>query len=149
MSINFLEIGSDLSNLIKKINKKSMKFINKDLIFKINESIVTLFPKLNKSDVELLSILIQYLIEYIAENIFNLDFSNIDKKYYDQFTQNDNQDIKSICLILLPFINNKDDNLLLKNLSKLKYIIFNSDDKVISNDFKLMNEQVCRKKYFI
>ena len=31
----------------------------------------------------------------------------IDKKYYDQFTQNDNQDIKSICLILLPFKNNQ------------------------------------------
>jgi len=64
------------------------------------------FTKLNKIDLNILSELCFFLIIRI-KNLFNINSKDI----FPQFTKNNNQDIKAITLLFLPFLNDDETNI--------------------------------------
>jgi hypothetical protein len=82
-----------------------MKFINKSFEINVSKVIDQIFPNLIKDHKNLLKKYTLKIIEYISCRFcFDLNKKGL---YYDQFYQNDYRDIKSIIILLLPFI---DDN---------------------------------------
>jgi len=79
-----------------------MKFINKYFEINVSKVIDQIFPNLIKEHKILLNNYTLKIIEYISCR-FCFDLNNKDL-YYDQFYQNDYRDIKSIIILLLPFI---------------------------------------------
>ena len=123
-------------NLMKKLKTYEYKFITKDFKKHVKNIVGKLFPKLNPQDSKYLIRLSWYLIEDISLKFFDMDISKVENKYYEQWIQNNSQDIISTILMLLPFINNKDNYKLYKELTDLNHILFNSyDEKHISKKY--------------
>jgi hypothetical protein len=78
-----------------------------NLINIINNTIVTIFPKLNSVDT---SYLLKSTCELVYVIGYKFDFlpQTLDDYIY-QLTQNDSRDIKTLILMLLPFINDDDE----------------------------------------
>lgn len=88
---------------------KNYKFVTKQLEDEIENIVIPLiFPKLNKSDKKLLTKYTTRLINIISI-IFNFD--NDRDSYLFQLKQNNYQDIKWLITHLLPFLNNKKNQL--------------------------------------
>ena len=131
----FNEIISNINNL----NNTNME--NNEQLY-IKQTIESLFIKLNIDDINVLKTLLIYLVVRINK-LFIYDDNN-----FKQFKKNNNQDMKGILLLLLPYINDdkvnvyfklKDLNelILTKNLSKSD---FNLERSVVLNThFKYTN----------
>ena len=114
-----------------------MKFITDTFKIQINDVIKTLFTKLNKIDLEYISMLTTKLIEHLAHCY---GFKNEDK-YYKQFLKNNGQDIKSLCLQLLPFVKSFD-------FDSLNKILFNENsEKIDKNIFKQNINDIINTKF--
>ena len=114
----FLNIMNDLINEIKN---KNLKFIKEDLLIDIiKKTIKNFFPNLNKDDIYILEELTIFTIDFIS---FKYGFKN-EEIYYSQWEQNNCSDIKGVILLLIPFIDDKDNSLLLKKLTDLNQLIF-------------------------
>lgn len=82
-----------------------MKFINNSFEKNVNDTITLIFPNLIINERNLLKYYTLNIIEYISCRFcFDLNNKNL---YYDQFYQNNYRDIKSIIVLLLPFIDDK------------------------------------------
>ena len=133
-----------LLSLIKLIsfyllNMSDNYYINEKLKKIIEKTVKSVFPKLQESDIEILSVYTKTLVKYISKTYF---FDNKDDKYEKQWLQNDCRDIKSVLLLLLPYINDKDDSLLLKNLTNLKDIYL--PDKIYEDTNDFNNKEILR-----
>ena len=73
---------------------------------------------MNSTDLNILQILTTITVDLIS---FNYNFDPSESKYFDQWAQNSNRDIKGVISLLLPFIDDKDNSYLLFE------IITNSD----------------------
>lgn len=123
--INFTEFINKINTLNKKLN-----IINYDFIKEIKIVINDLFLKLNKNDKKYLTTLTIYIVDLIS---YKYDFKNSDT-YYNQWRQNNYRDIKSVILLLLPFIDDKDDGYLLKNITELSNLLYSK--KSNNNELK-------------
>jgi HrpA-like RNA helicase len=148
---------NDLDSLLKHIKQYNYKFLDSKNLNKNNfkkkifNTIRQLFPKLNKTDINILQNLTAYLIEIIAFLMFPIDISkNYQeiKDYYTQFSQNDFRDTKSICLMILPFINTGTTSNLYEELTSLQQILFNKDKKFIEKKDIYKEEEKSRMKEF-
>ena len=135
---------SDLSMLLIEIKQYNYKFLDsknlnkKNFKIKIFTVIKNLFPILNPYDIDILQHLTAYLIERIAFFMFPIDISkNYQeiKDYYTQFTQNNYRDVKSICLMILPYINTESNPNSYQQISNLQQILFTKNkDFITTND---------------
>lgn len=82
-----------------------MKFINKTFKITVNKIINQIFPNLIEEDKSLINNYTLKIVEYISCR-FCFDLNN-KRLYYNQFYQNDYRDIKSVIILLLPFIDDK------------------------------------------
>ena len=132
---------------IKTLNKNEndLPIILKN---KIENEVKLLFQNLNKSDRDILNNLSFYLTYYIKNKfLFNQSINAI----IDQFSQNNNRDIKAIILLILPFISDKDNFKKFKLIFDLNQILYyplvdKVDKSLLNIDIKdtLKNEfQVC------
>jgi hypothetical protein len=121
-------MSNNFKLLVNIINYK-LKFINDNFKLYIINTINNFFPLLNEQDKYILNILTIYLIDLIC---YKYHFKN-ELKYYDQWKQNNNRDIKSTLLLLLPFIDDKNNNKLLNNLTDLNHLLYSKNEQNISN----------------
>ena len=105
------------------------KFVDRNLKEFVNLVLKKQYNKLILNEIDILFNFTIYLIEDLSIRIFNLNFDNesvttriINKKYYDQWKQNNGQDILAICSLLLPFVNYTD-------FSNLNQISLNTEKK--------------------
>ena len=101
-----------------------------------------IFPKLNIQDSNLLNWFSVYLIEDISLR-FGL-FAN--RNHYMQWQQNNNRDIKSVIMMMLPFISDKNNEY--QNIIDLNQILYNKQiNQIPSHILKLPRDEVL-SKYF-
>ena len=127
----------DIKYIINYINKTyKLKFINDFLEKRINNTVFDMFPKLFIDDQKLLIKLTIFLVDIIS---FKNNFKK-SNEYYSQWTQNNNRDIKSLILLLLPYIDDKNNNYLFKKLINLKQLL-NSSNNNITHDILTKKRQ--------
>jgi len=140
-------------DLIDDIKNYDFEFINNEFyqyIFLITNN---MFPKLNKFERDSIFNLTCYLVDHISIK-FNFKADKSDKsaaeakKYYDQWTQNNGRDIKSTMLMLFPFIDDKNNNQLFKELSDLNYLLCNIDHTKIDRLYLNQPRDELLKKEF-
>nr|QFG74274.1 MAG: hypothetical protein [Megaviridae environmental sample] len=136
----------NIKKVINILNNYNYDFCNKKFKLHISNVVKTLYPKLNNDDLKILQILTIYLIEDISIKFFDYD-SDTKQKYYSQWTQNSNRDILSISLQLIPFMDNKNDNYLFKNIIDLNQILYKELIEKIPSDIdeieikKILNDK--------
>jgi hypothetical protein len=114
-----------LNDLItQKINTTPFKFVVVSFKEKIHSVVRDFFPKLNKEDITVLQILTTFIVDLIS---FKNHFKSTEIDYINQWTQNTNRDIKGVILLLLPFIDDKENGDLLKSLQDLNHLLYNID----------------------
>ena len=89
---------NEFNEIIKNINNK---ILNKELQIYIETIIKSWFIQLNINDIKILSTMGTYIIIRICKLFISND------NYLRQLKKNNNQDIKSILLLLLPYINDE------------------------------------------
>jgi len=115
--------------ILKYFENKNYLFINRDLKLAIKTSINLLFPNINQDDFKILNLFSENLIEKIS---LSLHFKKEDK-YYNQWIQNNYRDIKGIILLLLPFIDDKNNGKLLNEMIDLNQFLYSKLNNNISN----------------
>lgn len=126
ININYDQF-QDLMNILKS---DKYLFVNENLKILIERTIKSMFPNLNSQDTIILNIFTIALIEKISR-YFNI--TDI-----EQWNQNNQRDIKGIVLIILPFIDDRDNGRLLFEMTDLNQFIFNKSVSYINND--ILNE---------
>jgi hypothetical protein len=116
---------TEFNDIINNINKR---IDNRDLQFYIKQIIKEWFIVLNMEDIEILSIMGTYLVLRISKLFMN------NKDYLRQLKKNNNQDIKSILLLLLPYINDDKINVYGKMQDLNELILTN---KLMPSDYNL------------
>ena len=118
------------SEILKYFENKKYFFINQDLKLAIKTSINLLFPNINEDDFKILNLFTENLIEKIS---LSLHFKTDNDKYYLQWTQNNYRDIKGVILLLIPFIDDKNNGKLLNEMIDLNQFLYSKLNKNISN----------------
>lgn len=139
-------MSNNFELLLININKEKYKFINIDFKHYIKNIINDFFPILNKKDKYILNILTLFLIDLIC---YKYNFKKNNSEYIEQWKQNNNRDIKSVLLLLLPFIDDKNNNELLNNLTDLNHLLYSKNETNISkNLLKLNRDEKLFEEYF-
>jgi hypothetical protein len=128
---------------IKNIQKQNSLNTFVDTILKnnISECIDDLFNKLNNYDRKLLNDITIFLIEFISNKFY------LNQK--EQWYQNNRRDIKAVILMILPFLDDKDNFKISRNIKSLNQILVNYNSNVISkNRLKSLSLDESIKKYF-
>jgi hypothetical protein len=137
---------NELINHIKNIKKK---FIQDDIgiifINTIKKTIYNFFPNLNKDDIHILEELTIFTIDFIS---FKYDFEPKKEEFYLQWEQNNCSDIKGVILLLIPFIDDKDNSFLLKKLTDLNQLIYSKLDNKIPNNILELNRDEILSTHF-
>jgi hypothetical protein len=131
---------NDLLNQIDndyKAKRINLTFVAAPIIHNV---IRDYFPKLGDNDINVLNVLVVYLINCIC--------SKLNVNTIDQWTQNNNRDIKAVINLLLPYIDDKDNSYLLKNLIDLNHLYYSSNTRNISDDIKNYSRDEILNKYF-
>ena len=135
----------ELLDHIEKKNKDHLKFIKKNIfIDTIKDTVKNCFPSLNKDDNHILNELTIYTVDFIS---FKYGFEQNDD-YYLQWQQNNCSDIKGVILLLLPFIDDKDNSFLLRKLTDLNHILYSKSDKYIpKNILELERDKILQTHF--
>ena len=121
---------TQFEELINKLKDYEYSFVTEIFNGEIKKVVNHLFPNLNKNDLLILQIFTIYLIEDISIR-YNFQKKT---KYYLQWKKNNNQDILAVILMLLPFINDKNnDKKWYHNMRDLNQILHNHLGNDISN----------------
>ncbi len=142
---NFDDLLIKLNNINYESNIIDGQLINSiidnQLKNSIKQTIINYFPKLYIDDVNILFVLTTYLIDVISYKY------NITEQI--QWTKNYNRDIRGVLLLLLPFIDSKNNNELPRNLLRLNNILYSSDKILENKDFlKNVDRDKMIEKYF-
>ena len=138
-------MSETFNSLLISIESIKYKFIDEKFKETIYLTINIFFPNLNAQDLKALQILTCFIIDLIS---FNYDFKNQDIKYINQWTQNSNRDIKGVILLLLPFIDDKDNGYLLKKIKDLNHLLYAfGGDNIPSHILKDEREKI-KSTYF-
>ena len=127
-------MSHDINILLNNIRNSQKIFITDNFTIEIKKVVKNFFPKLNQQDCEIIQELTIFIVELISNK---LSFDKDIKVYYDQWTQNNYRDIKGVILLLLPFIDDKDNSYLLKKISDLNQLLYSPiEKKYIPNSLK-------------
>lgn len=121
---------TEFNEIINNINNR---LENRELQYYIKEIIKNWFIELNIEDINVLSIMGTYLILRISKLFMGT------QDYQRQLKKNNNQDIKSIILLLLPYLNDDKINVY-KKLTNLNELILT--EKLLPSDFELERMQI-------
>ena len=126
-----MENISTLNDIITQIiNKIRFRFVDELFKDEIYSVVRDFFPKLNNEDINVLQVLTTFIVDLIS---FKNHFNKTIPDYKNQWTQNANRDIKGVILLLLPFIDDKENGYLLKSLQDLNHLLYNTE---LEQDFK-------------
>ena len=130
--------------ILDHFRNQKYNFINPTLSNNIKNAIQILFPNLNKQDFDVLFL----FTENIIEKISNYNYFKKDENYYKQWEQNKYQDIKGVVMILLPFIDDKNNGKLLNELIDLNQYLYTHLKSSIPSDLSLKNRTEILKTDF-
>lgn len=119
---------NEFNEIINNIDKKIK---NNDFKLQVKITIKSLFTNLNINDINYLTILATFIAEKIHK-LFNFDYIN-------QYNKNGSQDLKSIILLLLPYIDNQKNNVF-KNMDNLNQLLLTADLK--ESDLQLDQSEI-------
>jgi hypothetical protein len=131
--------------LLNNIESIKHKFIDESLKQKIYYVVRTFFSSLNDKDLKALQILTTFIVDLIS---FKYHFSKNDIDYINQWTQNANRDIKGVILLLLPFIDDKDNGYLLQKIQDLNQMLYAYNDDFIPNNVLDLEREQIKSTYF-
>lgn len=129
--ILLINMSKEFDILLINIQKQELHFVNENLKLIIKITIDNFLPNLNSEDKNILLILTTFLLDLIS---YKYGFDSLDSEYYKQWYQNDNKDLKGIILLLLPFIDDKNNSYLLKKITNLNQLLYVHDKKYISKN---------------
>ena len=112
--------------LLSNIKNNKFQYIDDKFKLYIDNVINDFFPKLNKNDIYILSLLTNYIIDIISIK-YNFDNN-------EQWKQNNDRDIKGAILLLLPFINDKNND-----ITDLNHILYSNNSKNV--DLNILNDK--------
>lgn len=119
-------------DLIDKLKDNNYLFITESFKLHILNTLQKLYPKLNKKDLEILSILTAHIIDDLSIRIFYIKTINdIKEEYYFQWKQNNSRDILVISLMIIPFMSDDNNNFRYNNITDLSQILYDKTDKDI------------------
>lgn len=134
---------TEIKNLIEKITQSNDQKINdsetiflKKMKYIISEQVNIMFPVLNNEDKNFINQLSICLCFYIIDNFLDQNEEFI----IEQFSQNNFKDSKAVILMLLPFIDDKDDNRRFKIMTDLNMILYSKPGKKYIEN-KLINNK--------
>jgi hypothetical protein len=148
LNILYIYLIMSYINFINKyINSNGYKFITPYFNLIINNVVDETFPNLNETDKNNLKILTNFIIDIIS---YKYHFKKDNKEYYEQWTQNKNRDIKGAILLLIPFIDDRDDGVLLKKLKNLNHLLFvgSGNEKEIPRSLSKLKREDMLPRYF-
>ena len=131
--------------LLNNIEGIKYKFVNDSFKEKIYYTVRTFFLSLNNADLNALQILTTFIIDLIS---FKYNFDPNDINYINQWTQNSNRDIKGVILLLLPFIDDKDNGYLLQKLQDLNHLLYAYNGDFIPNNVLDLEREKIKSTYF-
>ena len=135
---------SNFQNILNGINAMGTLFVdNNNFRGIINNTLRGFFPKLIDQDINILLVFTIFLVDiiYIKYNINDDIYKNL-------LTYENNKDIKSIILLLLPFINDKDNNYLLNKLTDLNELLYKYPNRNIDKNILLGERKNILEEYF-
>ncbi len=136
---------SDTFNLLlSQVAKTKLKFVNDAFADTIYQVVKDFFPNLNKEDLKALQVLTTFTVDIIS---FKYDFKNTEL-YIQQWTQNTNRDIKGAILLLLPFIDDKDNGFLLRKIKDLNNLLYAYGGDNIPNHILNYEREKIKSTYF-
>ena len=113
------------------------KFINVNFRKIVNNILKDQYINLNTSDFDIILNFTLYLIEDASIRFFNLDdkikYKELNPKYYNQWEQNNGQDILALSMLLLPFMKSYD-------FTDLNQILYNKNKNSINS--KILKENI-------
>lgn len=131
--------------LLNNIKKQPYIFINSDFEKNIDNVVINFFPKLNKNDINILQILTKFIIDVIS---YKYDFNKLEDKYYQQWTQNNNRDVKGVILLLLPFIDDTSDVKILENIEDLNQLLyFEKTSSIPNTDLDIERNELLKTQF--
>jgi hypothetical protein len=137
---------SNLKNFIIGINNYDKQFVNSKLEQIIINTIELYIPKLNDEDKHILNTLTIYLVDIIS---YKYNFKK-SIQYYYQWEQNNCRNIKSVILLLLPFVDDKEHEFgyIFNEIQDLNQLLYFPLNKKISPDILLLSREVALNKFF-
>ena len=137
---------NDKTNLDRIVIDNNYNYINDLIISNIKKTVKNIFPSLNSNDVNYLFRLTCKTIDKIC---IKFNFQK-ESNYYNQWLQNNNQDIKAVILLHLPFLDSvKDDGKVFKSLTNLSNIIVNNNsNQLIKTDLKKTRQEMLKKELY-
>ena len=135
---------NQFNKILDHFRNQEYEFVNHTLSNNIKNAIQILFPNLNKQDFDVLFLFTENIIEKISN--YN-DFKKEDD-YYKQWEQNNYQDIKGVVMILLPFIDDKNNGKLLNELIDLNQYLYTHLKSSIPSELSLENRTKILKTDF-
>ncbi len=139
MSQGSLVTNIKFKTLLNNISNKKLFFVNESFKVDINETISNFFPKLNNQDKNVLIILTTYVIDIIS---YKYGFEQTNDYFY-QWKQNNYRDLKGVILLLLPFIDDKNNGNLLNKITDLNQLLYAYKENSIPNNISnLVREDI-------
>jgi uncharacterized protein (DUF1330 family) len=147
ININF----DDFEKILDYFKSKNYQFVNEKLKQDINNSVNILFPNINQTDSQVLYLFTENIIEKIS---LYFNFKNNESSYFRQWTQNNYRDIKGVILLLLPFIDDKNNGKLLNEMIDLNQFLYSKIEgnipdlslidrnELLKNEFKFSNMSI-------
>lgn len=147
ININF----DDFEKILDYFKSKNYQFVNEKLKQDINNSVKILFPNINQPDSQVLYLFTENIIEKIS---LYFNFKIGDSRFYSQWTQNNYRDIKGVILLLLPFIDDKNNGKLLNEMIDLNQFLYSKikgnipdlsildRNDLLKNEFKFSNMSI-------
>jgi hypothetical protein len=114
------DFKTEFETVINRIKLAVRKFVDADFEKKIKIGLNGLFPNLNDIDTNILFEFTVFIIDLIS---FKYHFKK-EQEYYNKWTQNNYRDIKGAILLLLPFINDENNGILLNKLTDLNQLLY-------------------------
>lgn len=132
-------INLDTNLLFSNIEKQQLLFVNDSLKDDITRTVNSFFPNLNNDDLKIITLLTIFIVDIIS---YKYNFKKEDL-YYKQWTQNGCRDIKGAILLLLPFIDDKNNGYLLKKINNLNQLLYaKNQNNINSSILQLQREQI-------
>lgn len=132
-------------NIISIYNNNPNNFVNNEFKIEIINVLDNFFPKLNINDKNIMIILTIYIINIIS---LKYHFEKTEEYYY-QWKQNNYRDLKGAILLLLPFIDDKNNFFLLNKITDLNQLLYSEiKDKIPKHILELERNKIFLSTYF-
>jgi hypothetical protein len=138
-------MSDTFNSLLTNIENTKLKFVDENFKIIIYSAVNDFFPRLNKEDLKALQILTTITVDIIS---FKYDFKKDNPIYINQWTQNFNRDIKGVILLLLPFIDDRDNGMLLKKIKDLNHLLYAYGGDHIPEDILNFEREKIKSTYF-